>query len=452
MAPMQDPRRLIARKRDGHELSSDDINALLKGFVQGDVPDYQMSAFLMAAFLKGMTTRETEFMARAMIESGAVLSWEGVDGPFVDKHSTGGVGDKVSIVLAPLLASMGLRVPMISGRGLGHTGGTLDKLETIPGYRVELDAQEMRSLLQTVGMFIAGQTRSLVPADRMLYALRDVTATVASPPLIVSSILSKKTAAGVQFLVLDVKFGEGAFMPTLRSARALAEKLVAAADGLGVKAVALLSRMDGVLGRTAGSAIEIAECIRVLEGGEAPEDLLTLVEELGAVLLVLTGRSPRIGEGRAMVRRALREGLGLIKFKQWMAGQGGEEDPTRLLEILPATSSSTVVRATADGFVGGIAGKELGSLLGRIGGGRLRVEDRVHGGVGARVLAPMGAKVRRGDAVLEVFHEDDGKLAGIDLGSLVRVTRRPPIAKPLVAGLVCGKGFFPDPEEAPIAP
>jgi pyrimidine-nucleoside phosphorylase len=451
MAPTPDPRWVIAYKRDGRELSSEDIKSFLESYVGGDVPDYQMSAFLMATLLKGMTSRETEAMARAMVNSGSVLSWEGIPGPFVDKHSTGGVGDKVSIILAPLLASLGLKVPMISGRGLGHTGGTLDKLEAIPGYRVELETSEMRDLLQDVGMFIAGQTPSLVPADRKLYALRDVTATIESTPLIVGSILSKKTAAGVQFLVLDVKFGEGAFMPTISRARALAERLVATADRLGLKAVAVLSRMEGVLGRTAGNAIEMDECIRVLTGGAAASDLQTLLEILGGVLLVLTGRSERIHEGRSLIRRALEEGKGLTKFREWIRAQGGEEDPQALMGLLPRAGSNTVIQAPADGYVHGISGRKLGSLLGRIGGGRLRVEDRVHPGIGARVLIPPGDKVRRGDPVLEVFHQEESILSPEDLGSLVRVTPRPPTKKPLVAGLVSSDGFFPDPDSASLA-
>jgi pyrimidine-nucleoside phosphorylase len=451
MAPTPDPRRIIARKRDGHELSAEDIKSLLESYVVGDVPDYQMSAFLMATLLKGMTSRETEAMARAMINSGSVLSWEGIPGPFVDKHSTGGVGDKVSMILAPLLASLGLKVPMISGRGLGHTGGTLDKLEAVPGYRVELETSEMRDLLRDVGMFIAGQTLSLVPADRKLYALRDVTATIESPPLIVGSILSKKTAAGVQFLVLDVKFGEGAFMSTLSRARALAERLVATADRLGLRAVAVLSRMEGVLGRTAGNAIEMDECIRVLGGRASPGDLLTLVEVLGGVLLALTGRSKGIHEGRSLIREALDAGKGLVKFSQWIGAQGGEGDPQVLLDLLPRAGSHTVIRASADGYVHRISGRQLGSLLGRIGGGRLRVEDRVHPGIGARILIPPGGKVRRGDPVLEILHQEESILTPDVLDSLVRVSPRPPAKRPLVAGLVTSSGFFPDPESASLA-
>jgi pyrimidine-nucleoside phosphorylase len=445
-----DPRWVIARKRDGGELSPETIEAFLRGFLAGRIRDYQMSAFLMAALLRGMTAAETLALARAMLQSGRRLAWHHRGGPLVDKHSTGGVGDKVSLILAPLLVATGLRVPMISGRGLGHTGGTLDKLQSSPGNRVELSENPMARMLEKAGMFIAGQTESLVPADRKLYALRDVTATVESPPLIVSSILSKKAAAGLECLVLDVKFGDGAFMDSLPPARSLARSLVATAHRMGLRAVAVLTRMDGVLGRTAGNALEVDEAVRMLAGDETPSDLLELVEVLGGTLLVLSGKARALRPGRQRIRRALRDGSGLAAFTRWISAQGGPADPVRLCNALPRSRERTLVPAPATGYVSRIDGKGLGLLLGRLGGGRLKVGDTVRHGVGARLLKRPGESVRAGEAVLELLHEARRGPRPADLESLVRVARRRPGRKPLIAGVVTRSGFYRDPEAAPL--
>ncbi|MBU1699387.1 MAG: thymidine phosphorylase [Candidatus Eisenbacteria bacterium] len=436
-----DPRLVIEQKRDGNELTPETIGLFMADFLSDKITDYQMTAFLMAVFLKGMTSTETEALSRSMMESGHVLDWKGFAGPFVDKHSTGGIGDKISLVLAPVLAALGLKVPMISGRGLGHTGGTLDKLQAIPGYRVALSEEEMGRQLERVGLFIAGQTPSLVPADRRLYALRDVTATVASPPLIVSSILSKKAAAGLQYLVLDVKYGEGAFMTTLPKARDLAERLVKTAQKLGLKSIAVLSRMEGVLGRTVGNAIEVEESIRMLMGEEMPFDLSELVEVLGGVLLVQTGRVDDMSDARNRIRDVLKSGAALQVFEKWIRAQGCTLDSKTLLQKLPQSPETMTVLADSDGYVSAIKGREMGLFLGRVGGGRLRADDTIFPGVGVRILKSIGEPVKRGDPIFEVYYETEKKPVPEELARLVTLSSDPSERAHLIAGYVTPEGF-----------
>jgi pyrimidine-nucleoside phosphorylase len=375
-----------------------------------------------------------------MMQSGVLLSWDSIKDPIVDKHSTGGVGDKISLILAPVLASLGLKVPMISGRGLGHTGGTLDKLQSIPGYRVELSEDEMKAQLRRVGMFIAGQTPRMVPADRRLYALRDVTATVESPPLIVSSILSKKAAAGLQYLVLDVKFGEGAFMQTLSAAEDLAGKLVHTARELGLEAVAVLTRMEGVLGSTVGNAVEVEESIRMLMGEEPAPDLQELVEVLGGVLLVQVGRTRDLAAGRRAVRDAVRSGRALAVLGEWIRSQGCPLDPADLLAALPKSPEIMTVCAESDGYLAALKGRQIGILLGTIGGGRLRADDMIAPGVGVRLLKKVGDNVNAGDPLLEIYHETRQKPDPHQWRQLAVVAPDPPETKPLIAGFVSAAG------------
>ena len=324
---------LIARKRDGEELSPEQIRALVDGYARGRVPDYQMAAFAMAVYFRGMSPAETAAMTLAMRDSGKVLDLSEVDGPKVDKHSTGGVGDKVSLALAPLAVACGLKVPMISGRGLGHTGGTLDKLEAIPGFRVDLSPARFVSLVRKVGCALGGQTERLAPADRRLYALRDVTATVESVPLITSSILSKKLAEGIEALVLDVKVGRGAFMKDLPSARRLARSIVRVGAEAGLPVVALLTDMDVPLGRAVGNAVETAEAFELLAGG-GPEDLREVTFALTGEMLRLAGLARTAAQARRMLEHAVETGAALQAMERIVAAQGGDarcvREPSRL--------------------------------------------------------------------------------------------------------------------------
>ena len=325
---MIDVPAIIRKKRDGEALDADEMRGLLEAYVDDDVPDYQISALLMAIFFRGMTERELDVWTDVMLHSGRVIDLSGIDGPKVDKHSTGGVGDKVSLVLAPLAAACGVYVPMISGRGLGHTGGTLDKLESIPGMNVQVDGPTYERIVREAGLVFAGQTEDLCPADRKLYALRDVTGTVESIPLIASSIMSKKLAEGIDALVLDVKVGKGAFMGTLDDARELARTMVRIGTGRGKKVKALISAMDAPLGRTAGNAIEVVESVELLRG-EGPGDLRSVVVHLTAWMLVLGGVESDHGEALARCERALDSGEAFERMLRVVELQGGDPDSLR---------------------------------------------------------------------------------------------------------------------------
>ena len=333
----------IARKRDGQSLTSNEISEFVRGFTTGAVPDYQMSALAMAIYLRGMDAEETASLTREMLESGTELTWP-AGPPRVDKHSTGGIGDKVSLVLAPLLACCGLQVPMISGRGLGPTGGTLDKLESIPGFRTNLSLTEIRDITNRVGCVITGASEEIAPADRKLYALRDVTATVASIPLITASIMSKKLAEGLDALVLDVKVGSGAFMKTIGQARDLARSMVETGVRMGVRTTALLTDMNQPLGRMAGNALDLDESVAALRGA-GPADLVDLTRQLGAELLVATRSCQTMDAGVAELQQHIDSGAGLRKLREMVAAQGGDLDEPR------AVSPSRPVLAQRSGFV-----------------------------------------------------------------------------------------------------
>src|SRR5262245_46088360 len=335
---------LISKKRDGGELTAEEIGALITGYVRGDVPDYQMSSWAMAVFIRGMTVAETAALTEHMLHSGVTFEWPEGESPKVDKHSTGGIGDKVSLPLAPLLACCDLQVPMISGRGLGATGGTLDKLEAIPGFRTNLSTAEFQQVCREVGCVISGATADLVPADRKLYALRDVTGTVPSIPLITASIMSKKLAEGLDALVLDVKHGSGAFMKTLDDARALARSMVDTGRRMGVPTTALVTDMNQPLGRMAGNANEVNESIAALKG-EGPADLMEVTLELGAELLVLAKREKTTAAARHRLEKAISSGAGLEKFREMVAAQGGNLDAPR--PMAPALD----VASPMDGYV-----------------------------------------------------------------------------------------------------
>src|SRR5215469_9513987 len=341
---------LIRKKRDGHELSVEEIEFIVRGYTAGELPDYQISTWLMAVLLKGMTRAETAALTQAMLHSGEVLDWSDLPQKKVDKHSTGGIGDKTSLILAPVVAAGGLLVPMISGRGLGHTGGTLDKLESIPGFNVNLSAAEMRKVLTACGACMIGQTARIVPADKKMYALRDVTGTVESPALICASIMSKKLAEGIDALVLDVKIGSGAFMKEETSAAHLAQLMVETGERMGKKVVALLTDMDQPLGRAVGNALEVIECIEVLRGG-GPDDLKNLTLELSAWMFYLGERTQSLEEGRKLSASLVSSGAALKKFDQMVRLQGGDQRVLENTALLPAARSRMDVKARTAGYV-----------------------------------------------------------------------------------------------------
>ena len=418
--------RLIEKKRDGGQLSTAEIERLIAGFVRGDVADYQMSAWAMAVLFRGMSLQETVDLTRAMLESGGSLRRAAPQPARVDKHSTGGVGDKVSLALAPLLACCGLHVPMISGRGLGTTGGTLDKLEAIPGFRTDLNADEIERVLGDVGCVITGQTAELVPADKKLYALRDVTGTVPSIPLITASILSKKLAEDLDALVLDVKWGSGAFMRSLSGAVELAESLVAVARGLGLSAMALVTDMNQPLGRTAGHALEVNEILELLEG-DGPDDLRELTLALGAQALVEADAVRDDAAAAAMLAEQLSSGQARERFAQMVAAQGGDLSQAR------AVGKKQEVVAARSGYVTAIDAAELGHAVALLGGSRARAGDAIDLSVGLEMRVRLGDTVRAGDPIALVYVANRGIEAATEtLGQAIAIGDEPPESHPLI--------------------
>jgi pyrimidine-nucleoside phosphorylase len=395
------PVALIAKKRDGGWLTPDEIRAFVSGLLSGEVADYQMSAWLMAAFLNGLDERETLALTDAMLESGKVLDLPSVTKPKVDKHSTGGVGDKISICLAPAAAAAGLAVPMVSGRGLGHTGGTLDKLESIPGYRTDLDVRTFEQIVATVGVSMIGQTSELAPADKRIYALRDVTGTVECIPLIVASILSKKLAEGIDGLVLDVKAGRGAFMKDVRSAKRLAKALVAVGKRAKKRVRAVITDMSSPIGTTIGNALEVREALAVLRG-KGPSDTVELTVELGAEMLAAGGLEKSVVEGRKRIRKVLADGTALDVFRKMVEAHGGDPRVVDDDDVLPSAESEVVVESKARGHVRAIDAERLGILSVEMGAGRARAEDAVDPAVGIEIVATLGNRVAVGEPLAKL--------------------------------------------------
>lgn len=398
------PQWIIEKKRDGKELSEEEIAFLVKGFTEGSIPDYQMAAFAMAVYFNGMTPRETAALTIEMMLSGETIDPASLPGIKADKHSTGGIGDKTSLIVAPLAAACGLTVPMISGRGLGITGGTLDKLESIPGCRTGLSAAEFLQCLETVGCSIIGQTAEIAPADKKLYALRDVTGTVPSIPLITASIMSKKLAEGLEVLVLDVKWGKGAFMKTVEQARELAQAMVEVGTQMGKKVRALITDMNQPLGRSAGNALEVQECLEVLRGG-GPNDLKELSVELTAHMLQLSGKFPDLGMGREKCFQMLENKAALEKFEAMVAAQRGSTDwkfaDAAIQEPLPAS---------ADGIISAVDAERIGKACLLLGAGRQNAGDRVDHAVGIAQMKKPGEPVRKGEPLAVVFSNNWKKL------------------------------------------
>jgi pyrimidine-nucleoside phosphorylase len=424
---------VIHAKRDGHTVPPADLAALVDGFTRGEIPEYQMSAFCMAVFFRGMDDGEVRALTEAMLRSGDVLDLSDVPGAKVDKHSTGGVGDKVSLALAPLAAACGVKVPMISGRGLGHTGGTLDKLEAIPGFRTDLPVDAFRALVRDVGACLVGQTARLAPADRKLYALRDVTATVESIPLIAASIMSKKLAEGIDALVLDVKVGSGAFMKTPSDARALAATLAAIGRGMGKRVSAFLTDMSQPLGQAVGNALEVAEIVELLRGG-GPPDLRALTVALTAEMLVLGGVADGARARRA-VEEAIADGRGLAKLEEIVRAQGGDPAAVRDPSRLPRAPRTWELRARSAGVLREIDTEAVGLAAVALGAGRARVEDRVDPAVGFIVRKRLGERVERGEPLCTVHEgERSAPRAAVEarLEAAFRVGEEPVTLPPLV--------------------
>lgn len=428
---------VIQRKRNGLELTREEIDFFIQGYAAGEIPDYQASAFTMAVFFRGMTASETVALTEAMMRTGEVLNFSDLPGPKVDKHSTGGVGDKTSLILAPLAAACGVYVPMISGRGLGHTGGTLDKLESIPGFRVRLSLAEFREVLRRAKLGLIGQTPEVAPADRKLYALRDVTATVESRPLISASILSKKMAEGIDALVLDVKTGDGAFMKSFEDAKALAETMVEIGRGMGKKVAALITDMEQPLGHAVGNALEVAECVETLKG-RGPNDLESLSLELCAWMLHLGGVTTHLEAARARVRDTLATGAGLRKLREVVELQGGDPRAVDDPALLPRAREALPLRSDRDGRVTRIACGAVGHAAMLLGAGRETVESAIDPAVGLVLHKKVGELVIQGEPLLTLHVNDRTHLEEVQalLRDAIRVGPEAPARTALIRAVL----------------
>ena len=431
---------VIRAKRDGEALSRQAIDAFVTGVTDGSWPDYQTSALLMAIVLRGMNAEETAALTDAMVRSGTRVDLSAISGTKVGKHSTGGVGDKVSIVLAPLAAACGVTVPKMSGRGLGHTGGTLDKLEAIPGFRVALSIEEFLTALREVGCCLISQTKDIAPADKKLYALRDVTGTIESIPLISASVMSKKLAEGSNALVLDVKCGSGAFMKSRADATALAKSLVAIGQAHGVRTEAFITAMETPLGLAVGNALEIAECIETLKG-DGPADLEALIVRLAARMVQLAGRADSAEAAERLVREALTSGAGLAKFATMIRHQGGDGEVVNDLSRLPKAARSETITARSTGHVQRLDAELVGRASMLLGAGREKAGDAVDLTAGITIRRKPGDNVRAGEPVLDLhFNDDRGLASARDLIAQAIVIGAAPTPSPLVIDHITSAG------------
>ncbi|HEY0241019.1 MAG TPA: thymidine phosphorylase [Gemmatimonadaceae bacterium] len=434
--------RLIERKREGGRLEEAEWHELIREYAAGKVPDYQMSALLMAIFFRGLDRGETNALTDSMIESGGRLELSHIDAARIDKHSTGGVGDKVSLILAPLIASLGVAVPMMSGRGLGHTGGTLDKLESIPGFRTNISLGEAARQVESIGCALIGQTKEIAPADRKLYALRDATATVEAIPLIAASIMSKKLAEGLTGLVLDVKQGSGSFMPDPDRAQALARAMIQLGADRGCPVVALLTAMDRPLGFACGNAIEVRESIDALSGA-GPEDLMEVTYALGAEMLLLAGAASSAADAWRLMRDSIGSGRALAKFAEIIDAQGGDARIVDNQELLPSAPVKAEYLAARDGFISEIAPRTVGHGVIALRGGRRTMEDRIDPAVGFVITAKPGDRVRRGQMLATIHALDE---AGIregkrSLSEAISIADARVAPLPLVSVKITGEGL-----------
>ena len=416
---------IISKKRDKKKLTQEEIEYFVSGYAEGQIPDYQASALLMAIFLNGMDAEETFHLTQSMINSGKVLDLSSVPGVKVDKHSTGGVGDKISLILAPLVASCGVKVPMISGRGLGHTGGTLDKLESIPGFRIDLSLKTFKKILSEVGVCMIGQTKEIAPADRKMYALRDVTATVNSVPLIASSIMSKKLAEGADVFVFDVKVGNGAFMKKHDEAVLLAKNLIQIAKKFKKKAVALLTDMNEPLGETVGNSIEVIEAIHALKG-KAPRDLMDVTLALGAHMLVLGKKAKNLKEAEKKLNQAIKTGKALDKFREMIKRQGGNPKVVDDFGLLPWVKFKLLVNSNREGYVQSIDTRKIGFCAVKLGAGRERIDSSIDLGVGMLIKKKVGDSIGKGDALAVVYANNlkKARQASQEIRQAYQITKR----------------------------
>lgn len=402
----------LEKKRDGQMLTQVEIQHFVDGYTRGKIPDYQASALLMAIYLNGLTMDETVWLTEAMLHSGIVVDLSDIPGVKVDKHSTGGVGDKTSLVIAPVCAALGVPVPMISGRGLGHTGGTLDKLESIPGYNVDLDLDRYRDTICRTGLCLIGQTKEIAPADKKLYALRDVTGTVASRSLISASIMSKKLAEGIDGLVLDVKTGRGAFMETFSDAKILAETMISIGRKMNKPVSALITDMNQPLGTHVGNALEVIECLDILRGNrdELRRDLVDLCITLAAHMVRMGRKAGSLQEAVMMVRSSIDDGSAFEKFKEIVREQDGDNSSLEDYSKLPQSTGVHSIYASEDGYVKGLDALDIGRGAVVLGAGRLTLDDIVDPAVGVVLKNKIGSVVRAGDTIMEVFYNDEGRL------------------------------------------
>ncbi len=428
---------LIRKKRDGHALAREEIFEFIEGYTRGEIADYQASAILMAIFLRGLGARETADLTEAMVRSGETLDLSDFTQPKVDKHSTGGVGDKTSLVIAPVAAAGGLLVPMISGRGLGHTGGTLDKLESIPGFNTRLSLTEFRRVLKTCGLGLIGQTEEIAPADRKLYALRDVTATVESIPLISASILSKKLAEGIDGLVLDVKTGSGAFMKKFEDARELATRMVEIGTACGKRVRALITDMNQPLGNAVGNALEVIECIETLKG-KGPRDLVELCRELTAQMFVVAGVEASLEAARTRFDSALRSGAALEKFRQVIVEQGGNPRVVDDYSLLPAAGHEDSLVAWEEGIVARLEAEALGRASMLVGAGRERLDSSIDPAVGLVFEKKVGDRVSVGERICTIYWNDASRLTRVRemVRAAIAISPEAPKPEALVKGVV----------------
>ena len=435
------PQEIIEKKRDGLELSADEIALFIRGVCDGSWADYQVSALVMAMFIRGLSDAEGEVLTREMLYSGEVLDFSDIDAPKADKHSTGGVGDKCSLLIAPIVAACGVVVPMISGRGLGHTGGTLDKLESIPGFNVNLSTEEFRSIVKKCGFAMAGQTKQIAPADRKLYAMRDATATVPYIPLIVASIMSKKLAEGLDALVLDVKTGSGAFMQKLDDSRKLSHALVETGEKFGIKAQAVVSDMNQPLGQFVGNAHEIYECIKILrnESDAIAKPTADLSIELSARMLLLSGVVDSIDAARSLIESKISSGDALDRLRGNIECQGGDagvcDDPEKLLT---SDIQKHEIRSTGDGHVSAIDTLSIGNALSEVGGGRVKADDKVDHAVGYECVLCLGDAVSAGDVIglLYCRDEDQSAMAGAKISAAYSILEAKPDIPPLIHAVI----------------
>lgn len=430
---------LIRKKRDGLELTRDEIIFISKSAARGDAPDYQLSAWLMASFLRGLTERETAFLTEAMARSGKRMNFDSIPLPKVDKHSTGGVGDGISLALAPLVACAGVAVPMMSGRGLGHTGGTLDKLESIPGFKVCLSSGHVLRQLKTIGVCMFGQTSELAPADRKLYALRDATATVESRPLIVASILSKKFAENLDALVLDVKYGSGAFLVDYEESRKLAQSLVSTGARLGMRCAAVLSAMEQPLGLAIGNAFEMEQAIKVLHGDTSAKDFVELLGTLGGWMVYMAKKAASLEEGMKKLEEAIRSGAAVEKMRQMIRFQGGNPKVADYPDRYLAKARLVVeIKAGKTGYIASLDARKIGGVCAALGGGRTRMEDSIDYGAGIMLVKKAGDRVRASEVVARLYSSDSKKLVEgrKEFLSALKIGNQPVKPAPLIKEII----------------